>query len=130
MLARTPLRLAWVPGYADYYPEAPGGLALGRSVEEAVPLDSRYGSAPSWPSWPGPYLPTPEGVAITQADYRWLSLGPRHPRAILAGARVAGRAARGGLTGHRMLSLGQALAAGLRFPEAAGARCQSGWTLR
>jgi 3-oxosteroid 1-dehydrogenase len=53
-------------------------------------------------------------VAITQADYRWLSLGPRHPRAILAGVRVAGRAARGRVTGHRMLSLGQALAAGLR----------------
>src|SRR6201987_6071755 len=38
VLARTPLRLAWVPGYADYYPEAPGGLASGRSVEP-VPMD-------------------------------------------------------------------------------------------
>ena len=27
VLAKTPLRFAWVPGYADYYPEAPGGLA-------------------------------------------------------------------------------------------------------
>jgi 3-oxosteroid 1-dehydrogenase len=59
-----------------------------------------------------PYLPAP--VPITQADYRWLSLGPRHPRAIRAGVRVAARAARGRMTGHRMLSLGQALAAGLR----------------
>ena len=30
------------------------------------------------------------------------ALGPRHPRAILAGARIAGRAARGRVTGHRM----------------------------
>ena len=112
VLARTPLRLAWVPGYADYYPEAPGGLARGRSVEP-VPLDSRRLGA-ELAQLARPYLPTPAGVAITQADYRWLSLGPRHPRAILAGARVAGRAARGRLTGHRMLSLGQALAAGLR----------------
>ena len=33
VLAMTPLRFAWVPGYADYYPEAPGGLAAGRSIE-------------------------------------------------------------------------------------------------
>jgi len=33
----TPLEFAWVPGYADYYPEAPGGLATGRSIEP-VPL--------------------------------------------------------------------------------------------
>src|SRR5450755_1122180 len=25
--ACTPVKFAWVPGYADYYPEAPGGLA-------------------------------------------------------------------------------------------------------
>ena len=59
-----------------------------------------------------PYLPSPDGVAITRADYRWLSPGPRHPRAVLAGARVAGRVARRRLLGHRVLSLGQALAAG------------------
>ena len=52
-------------------------------------------------------------MAITQAEYRWLSLG-RHPRALRAGVRVAGRAARARLRGHRVLSLGQALAAGLR----------------
>jgi 3-oxosteroid 1-dehydrogenase len=79
VLARTPLRLAWVPGYADYYPEAPGGLARGRSVEP-VPMDSRRLGA-ELAQLARPYLPTPDGVAITQADYRWLSLGPRHPRA-------------------------------------------------
>ena len=40
VLARTPVDFAWVPGYADYYPEAPGGLVPGRSVEP-VPLDGR-----------------------------------------------------------------------------------------
>jgi 3-oxosteroid 1-dehydrogenase len=40
VLAMTPLRLAWVPGYADYYPEAPGGRACGRSIEP-VPFDGR-----------------------------------------------------------------------------------------
>ena len=112
VLANTPLRFAWVPGYADYYPEAPGGLARGRSIEP-VPLDGRVLGGELAHLAP-PYLPSPDGVAITQADYRWLSLGPRHPRAVLAGARVAGRAARSRLLGHRVLSLGQALAAGLR----------------
>jgi 3-oxosteroid 1-dehydrogenase len=110
VLARTPLRLAWVPGYADYYPEAPGGLACGRSLEP-VPFDSgRLGAELAHLA--RPYLPSP--VAITQAEYRWLSLGPRHPRAVWSGARVAGRAARGRLRGRQVLSLGQALAAGLR----------------
>jgi len=112
VLATTPLRFAWVPGYADYYPEAPGGLASGRSIEP-VPLSGTVLDG-ELARLNGPYLPVPDGVAVTQADYRWLSLGPRHPRAILAGAKVAGRMARSRLLGHRMLSLGQALAAGLR----------------
>src|SRR5690242_9415198 len=33
LLANTPLEFAWVPGYSDYYPEAPGGLPGGRSIE-------------------------------------------------------------------------------------------------
>ena len=110
VLAKTPLRFAWVPGYADYYPEAPGGLAAGRSIEP-VPLDGRRVLGEELAHLARPYLPSP--VAITQAEYRWLSLG-RHPRGIRAGLRVAGRAARARLLGQRMLSLGQALAAGLR----------------
>ena len=68
-------------------------------------------------------------MAVTQADYRWLTLGPRHPRAMLASAKVAGRLARSRLLGQRMLSLGQALAAGLRagLPPAA---CRYGSTPR
>ncbi|HTQ93607.1 MAG TPA: 3-oxosteroid 1-dehydrogenase [Streptosporangiaceae bacterium] len=110
VLAMTPVRFTWVPGYADYYPEAQGGLAAGRSIEP-VPLDGRKVLGAELDHLARPYLPTP--VAITQAEYRWLSLG-RHPRGIRAGLRVAGRTARARLLGQRMLSLGQALAAGLR----------------
>ena len=112
VLAMTPLRFAWVPGYADYYPEAPGGLACGRSIEP-VPLDGSVLDG-ELARLNRPYLPVPDGVAVTQADYRWLTLGPRHPRAVVASAKVAGRLARSRLLRHRMLSLGQALAAGLR----------------
>ncbi|HEX3188971.1 MAG TPA: 3-oxosteroid 1-dehydrogenase [Streptosporangiaceae bacterium] len=110
VLAKTPVRFAWVPGYADYYPEAPGGLSAGRSIEP-VPLDGRRVLGAELARLARPYLPSP--VAITQAEYRWLSLG-RHPRGVRAAARVAGRAARARLRGQRVLSMGQALAAGLR----------------
>ena len=112
VLARTPVEFAWVPGYADYYPEAPGGMAPGRSVEP-VPLDARVLGEEIARLNP-PYLPVPEYVTITQADYRWLSLGTRHPRALLTAARVSARAARGRLLRRRTLRRGPALAAGLR----------------
>jgi 3-oxosteroid 1-dehydrogenase len=115
VLAETPVRFAWVPGYADYYPEAPGGLSAGRSIEP-VPLDGRQVLGAELARLARPYLPSP--VAITQAEYRWLSLG-RHPRGVRAAVRVAGRAARARLRGQRVLSMGQALAAGLRAGLAA-----------
>ena len=108
----TPVDFAWVPGYADYYPEAPGGLASGRTIEP-VPLDGQILGA-ELTSLNPPYLPAPDGMAITAADYRWLSLGTRHPRAIWTTAKVASRMAKTKLLRRRTISLGQALAAGLR----------------
>jgi 3-oxosteroid 1-dehydrogenase len=108
--AMTPLKFTWVPGYADYYPEAPGGVAAGRSIEP-VPSDGRKVLGAELGHLARPYLPTP--VAVTQAEYRWLTLG-RHPRALRVAARVAARAIRARLLGQRTLGLGQALAAGLR----------------
>src|SRR5258708_37649017 len=33
VLKSSPLKMCWVPGYSDYYPESPGGRPAGRSVE-------------------------------------------------------------------------------------------------
>ena len=112
VLANTPLRLDWVPGYSDYYPEAPGGIASGRSLEPRL-FDARKLGTELGQLNP-PYLPAPAGVTVTQANYRWLSLGTSHPRAILTTIRVAGRTVRNKATGRKMLSLGQALSGGLR----------------
>src|SRR3984957_14776526 len=49
VLTRTPLRLAWGPGYRRYYPEAPGGLASGRSVEPVPFKGSVLGGGPAPP---------------------------------------------------------------------------------
>ncbi|MFD4194734.1 3-oxosteroid 1-dehydrogenase [Amycolatopsis thermoflava] len=108
----TPLRLQWVPGYSDYHPEAPGGRAGGRSVEPK-PFDGKLLGAELYNLEP-PYSGAPLGVPITQADYRWLSLLARHPKGALRVLRIGGRWLTGLARGKRLLSMGQALAAGLR----------------
>ncbi|WP_158882862.1 3-oxosteroid 1-dehydrogenase [Amycolatopsis anabasis] len=108
----TPLRLRWVKDYSDYHPEAPGGRPGGRSVEPK-PFDARVLGA-ELANLEKPYSAAPLGVPITQADYRWLSLIGRHPRGILRVFRLGGRWLAGRLTGKKLLSMGQALSAGLR----------------
>src|SRR6266540_3585284 len=112
VLANTPLRFGWVPDYADYYPEAPGGLASGRSIE-ALPLDARV-LGDERANLNPPYLKAPTGMAVTQADYRWMNLMARHPRGLLRTARVATRRTISLLRRRELLTMGQALSAGLR----------------
>jgi len=111
LLANTPLKFAWVPGYSDYYPEAPGGLPGGRSIEPK-PMPVRLVSEHMATLCP-PYLASPMQVAVTQADYRWLNLVKRHPRGMLRALRVGVRGFVARLTGRR-IAMGQALAAGMR----------------
>jgi 3-oxosteroid 1-dehydrogenase len=110
--ANTPLGFDWVPNYSDYYPEAPGGRPGGRSIEPKL-LDGRV-LGPELPSLRPPYLPAPAHITVTQANYRWMSLGTSHPRAITTTARVTGRMIISRLRHRQLLSMGQALAAGLR----------------
>jgi 3-oxosteroid 1-dehydrogenase len=109
--AHTPLTFRWVRDYADYYPEAPGGKPGGRSVE-AVPLAANV-LGPERAHLNPPYLPS-KGLVITQADFRWLTLLARHPRGLLAALRVGRRSTLARLRRRELLTMGQALAAGLR----------------
>ncbi len=109
---KTPLRFRWVRGYSDYHPEAPGGRAGGRSVEPAA-LDGNL-LGPELAKLEPPYSAPPLGAPITQADYRWLSLLARHPRGFLRVLSLGGRWLAGRIRRQRLLSMGQALAAGLR----------------
>jgi 3-oxosteroid 1-dehydrogenase len=112
VLANTSVDFAWVPNYSDYYPEAPGGKASGRSIEP-VPLDGRV-LGPELARLRPPYLPAPAGITVTQANYRWMSLGTSHPRAIWTTARVTGRMIITKVRKRQLLSMGQALITGLR----------------
>lgn len=108
----TPLEFHWVPGYSDYYPEAPGGLALGRTVEPE-PLDGAV-LGDELANLNPAYVKAPAGMTVTARDYKWLNLIARHPRGLVTAARVYGQMVLRRLRGRHSLALGQALAAGLR----------------
>jgi 3-oxosteroid 1-dehydrogenase len=111
VLEACPLQLRWVRGYSDYYPEAPGGRPGGRSVEPR-PTDARILGADRSLLQP-PYLASRSGLSITQADFRWLNLIARHPRGLTRAVRVGTRSWLARLRGVELLTMGQALAAGL-----------------
>jgi 3-oxosteroid 1-dehydrogenase len=109
---RTPVRFAWVPEYADYHPEAPGGRPRGRSVEP-VPLDASFLGAELERLHPA-YTKAPANLIVTQADFRKISLGLRTLRGPLTMARVAAKRAAATFRKRRMFAMGNALAIGLR----------------
>lgn len=108
----TPLKFSWVPGYSDYYPELPGGMPKGRSIEPK-PMNGQI-LGDELAQLNPPYIGTPGGIAITAADYKWLNLIARHPRGILRATRVAARRVLTALRRHHTVTFGQALVAGLR----------------
>jgi 3-oxosteroid 1-dehydrogenase len=110
--ANTPLRLTWVPQYADYHPEADGGRLRGRSVEP-VPMDARFLGGELEHLHP-PYTKAPANLIVTQADYRKISLGLRTVRGPLTMAKVMVKRLVSLLLRRKMYAMGNALAIGLR----------------
>jgi 3-oxosteroid 1-dehydrogenase len=110
--AKTPLRFTWVPEYADYLPEQPGGRPRGRSVEP-VPLDARFLGSELDRLHP-PYTKAPANLIVTQADFRKISLGLRTIKGPLTMVKVMLKRLLAMLTGKRMFAMGNAIAIGLR----------------
>ncbi|CCW13994.1 3-oxosteroid 1-dehydrogenase [Rhodococcus aetherivorans] len=112
VLKHSALELQWVPGYSDYYPEAPGGRLGGRSVEPKPFDGKRLGDdlALLEPD----YVKGPPNFVITQADYKWLNLLMRNPRGPVRAAKVGMRYLWARATRKHLLVRGQALMAGLR----------------
>ena len=108
----TPLRFVWVPQYADYHPEAPGGRAAGRSAEP-VPLDARFLGDELGRLHPQ-YTKAPANMIVTQADYRKISLGLRTVRGPLTMVKVLLRRIVSLVRGQKMYAMGNAIAIGLR----------------
>ncbi|MFF2553057.1 3-oxosteroid 1-dehydrogenase [Nocardia sp. NPDC058058] len=112
VLDHSALKMKWVPGYSDYYPEAPGGKADGRSCEPK-PLNLKILGAERFNLEP-PYSKAPLNVVILQADYKKLNLLRRHPIGFATVLRVGTRWAWGKVTGKALVGMGQAIIAGMR----------------
>ncbi len=110
--ANTPLRLRWVPLYADYHPERPGGRGRGRSVEP-IPMDARFLGDELKRLHPA-YTKAPANLIITQADFRKISLGMRTIKGPITMMKVTLAKILNTLRGRKMYAMGAALTIGLR----------------
>src|SRR5690349_18935272 len=113
VLKNSPLKMCWVPHYSDYYPEAPGGRAGGRSIEPK-PFNARKLGADESGLEP-PYGKVPLNVVVMQQDYVRLNMLKRHPRGVLRSLKVGARTVWAKATGKNLVGMGRALIAPLRI---------------
>ncbi|MEU2391230.1 3-oxosteroid 1-dehydrogenase [Streptomyces sp. NPDC007369] len=112
VMANSPLRFRYMDGYSDYYPNLPGGLPNGRSIEPDQ-LDGNVLGAELARLNPA-YMPVPAGMVVFSQDYRWLTLAAVNAKGMAVSAACLARGTAAALRGERPLTMGQALAAGLR----------------
>jgi 3-oxosteroid 1-dehydrogenase len=112
VMANSPLRFRWMEGYSDYYPESVGGMPNGRSIEPDQ-LDGHILGAELANLNPA-YIPTPDGVVVFSADYKWLNLATVNAKGAAVAAEGVSRYLAATLLGQKPLTMGQSLAAGLR----------------
>lgn len=113
VLKHSPLKLCWVPGYSDYYPETPGGKATGRSVEPKPFNAKKLG--PDEKGLEPPYGKVPMNMVVLQQDYVRLNQLKRHPRGVLRSIKVGVRSVWANATGKNLVGMGRALIAPLRI---------------
>jgi 3-oxosteroid 1-dehydrogenase len=113
VLKNTPMKMFWVPDYSDYYPEAPGGRAAGRSIEPKPFNAKKLGADLS--GLEPPYGKVPLNVVVLQQDYVRLNLLKRHPKGVLRSLRVGARTMWAKATGKALVGMGRALIAALRI---------------
>ncbi|MGV9366207.1 3-oxosteroid 1-dehydrogenase [Amycolatopsis sp. NPDC003731] len=112
VLANSPLRFRFMEGYSDYYPELPGGLPNGRSIEPDQFDGNLLGAELA--NLNPPYLATPPGLVVFSADYKWLNLALVNAKGAAVAAECLARGTAAALAGQKPLTMGQSLAAGLR----------------
>lgn len=113
VMAHSPLRFRWMEGYSDYYPELPGGLANGRSIEPDQ-LDGNLLGA-ELARLNSPYMDVPDGMVVFSADYKWLALAAVNAKGAAVATQCLARGTAAALRGEKPLTMGQSLAAGLRL---------------
>ncbi|MFE3762159.1 3-oxosteroid 1-dehydrogenase [Streptomyces sp. NPDC059104] len=112
VMANSPLRFRFMDGYSDYYPNLPGGLPGGRSIEPDQ-IDGNVLGAELAHLNPA-YMPVPAGMVVFSQDYKWLNLAAVSAKGLAVSTECLARGTRAALRGEKPLTMGQALAAGLR----------------
>ncbi|MFE7180483.1 3-oxosteroid 1-dehydrogenase [Streptomyces erythrochromogenes] len=112
VMANSPLRFRFMEGYSDYYPNLPGGLPNGRSIEPDQ-IDGNVLGGELARLNPA-YMPVPAGMVVFSQDYKWLNLAAVSARGLAVSTECLARGAKAALRGEKPLTMGQALAAGLR----------------
>ncbi|MEV8532538.1 3-oxosteroid 1-dehydrogenase [Streptomyces sp. NPDC051211] len=112
VMANSPLGFRFMEGYSDYYPDLPGGLPNGRSIEPDQ-LDGNVLGAELARLNPA-YLPVPAGMVVFSQDYKWLTLAAVNAKGLAVSTECLARGTKAALRGEKPLTMGQALAAGLR----------------
>jgi 3-oxosteroid 1-dehydrogenase len=108
----SPLRFRYMDGYSDYYPELPGGIARGRSIEPDLFDGNLLGA--ELPHLNPAYIPTPAGASVFSADYKWLNLALVNAKGAAVALEIVARYSAAVLQGKVPLTMGQALAGALR----------------
>lgn len=122
-LIHAPQMLTWLrdhtcvqfqrmPGYADYYPERPGGLAASRSLEPIPFNGKKLGSELA--HLRKPMAEAPGGLAFTASDYQKIGLLTSTWTGKITALKAGLRWLRDLLTGARSRTMGQALSGRLR----------------
>ncbi|MCB5164341.1 3-oxosteroid 1-dehydrogenase [Streptomyces bambusae] len=112
VMAHSPLRFRYMAGYSDYYPDLPGGLPGGRSIEPDQ-LDGNV-LGPELARLNPAYMPVPAGMVVFSQDYKWLTLAAVSAKGLAVSTACLARGTEAALCGEKPLTMGQALAAGLR----------------
>ena len=108
------VRFAYSPGYSDYHPEAPGGLAGGRSMSPVAVNVRKLGDLAAQLNR-NDVLQPPAGIWLKPVEYRELLLISRTWRGRLTAVRVGFRTAVARSLGRSMVSAGSAGAVRLRL---------------
>ncbi len=109
----THVRFQWMKDYADYYPERPGGLAAGRGLEP-LPFNGRKLGTELSHLRP-PMAEAPAGMAFSSREYNLVGMLTSTWTGKITALKAGMRAAWHLLARVRYLTMGQALAARLRY---------------
>ncbi len=111
--ANTAVDFTYMPGYADYYPELPGGKAAGRAIEADLFDGRRLGD--DLVQLRAPYIEMPGGLAFRAREFQKLAMVMRTWRGKATAARIGARVLMNRVGGRKMLMMGQSLIGAMRL---------------